>query len=104
MTYLDQSEIGANSAMFSRVAQCAAQQGETSPDDWTNINRRIWSAAPGWDDAWASAKAAHPPEPPDIETPGLAAPAYDPGADHAVITDEMILSQVQAMLAEQPEA
>jgi hypothetical protein len=92
MSYLDQSEIGANPAMFARVAQCAAQQGESDPDNWTNVNRRVWSAAPGWDGAWASAQASHPP----TGEPG--APAYDPGSDEAVITDQMILSQVQSML------
>lgn len=93
MSYLDQSEIAANSSMLSRVAQCAAQQGVTNADDWTNVNKRTWAAAPGWDAAWASAKASHPP-PTD---PGLAVP-YDPGADEAVITDAQILSQVQSML------
>jgi len=33
MTYLDQSEIAASGSMFSRVAQCAAQQGVPDPDD-----------------------------------------------------------------------
>jgi len=94
MTYLDQSEIAASGSMFSRVAQCAAQQGVPDPDDWTHINRRIWSAAPGWDDAWASAQAAHEGDP----SPGPGDPVYDPGADNAVITDAMILSQVQSML------
>jgi hypothetical protein len=93
MSYLQQSEIAANSAMFSRVAQCATQQGEPDPDDWTNINRRVWAAAPGWDDAWASAQAAHESDPP----PDIGETPYDPGADEAVITDPMILSQVQSM-------
>lgn len=94
MTYLNQSEIAASASMFSRVAQCAAQQGEKYPDDWTNINRRIWAAAPGWEDAWASAQAAHEGDP----APPIGETAYDPGADEAVITDAMILAQVQAML------
>ena len=86
MTYLDQSEIAANGSMMARVAQCAAQEGEPDPDGWTNVHRRTWAAAPGWEDAWAYAKAGHPDE-----------PGYDPGADGAVITDAQILSQVQAM-------
>ena len=92
MAYLDQSEIAANNAMLQRVSQCAAEQGETAPDDWANINRRIWAAAPGWAAAWAYAQATHPPDPDKPD-----APAYDPGADETVITDDMILSQVQAM-------
>ena len=94
MSYLNQSEIAGNPSMFSRVAQCAAQQGEKDPDGWTQINRRIWAASPGWDAAWASALASHPdpdpPVPPDFKP-------YDPGADEAVITDPMILSEVQAI-------
>lgn len=90
MSYLDQSEIGVNPSMTTRVAQCAAQEGEAEPDRWTYEHRREWSAAPGWDAAWASAQASHPPDP-------EATTAYDPGADEAVITDEMILSQVQSM-------
>lgn len=87
MTYLDEADIAVNPSMFSRVAQCAAEQGETDPDGWTQRYRRTWASAPGWDDAWASAKAGHPD---DVN--------YDPGADNAVITDAMILSQVQSML------
>lgn len=89
MTYLVQSEIAANPSMLTRVAQCAAQQDRDDPDAWAHQNRREWAAAPGWEDAWASALASHPPV--DGEEP------YDPGADEAVITDSMILSQVQAM-------
>jgi hypothetical protein len=91
MTYLVQSQIGGNQAMFARVAQCAAEQDIPEPDMWTNLNRREWSAAPGWDAAWASALVAHEDE-----------PDYDPGQDEAVITDGQILSQVQAM--QMPEA
>lgn len=95
MSYLNQSAIAANSYMAERVSQCAAQQGEPEPDTWTYENRREWAAAPGWDAAWASAEASHPPpDPPDPSVPN-----YDPGKDEAVITDAMILSQVQAMLA-----
>lgn len=94
MTYLDQSEIASNGAMNSRVAQCAAQQSIPDYNTWAAENAREWAAAPGWDAAWASAKAAHPPL--EGET-GEYASNYDPGRDQAVITDEMILSQVQAM-------
>lgn len=90
MTYLDQSELATNASMLARVAQCAAEQGEKNPDNWAVENRRAWAAAPGWDAAWASAQASHPHDPDQ--------PAYDPGADEAVITDAMILSQVQSML------
>lgn len=89
MSYLTQNEIASNSPMFWRVAQAAAEEGTPNPDEWTNDNRRLWGAAPGWDDAWASARVAHPE------------PEYDPGMDEAVITDGMILSQVQSMQGNQ---
>lgn len=88
MTFLVQSETAGNPSMLARVAQCVAQQGEPEADAWALLHRRTWAAAPGWDDAWASAQASHADD-----------PVYDPGADEAVITDAMILSQIQAMLA-----
>jgi hypothetical protein len=89
VSYLTQNEISENQAMNARVAQAAAQEGRTDPDYWTYHSRRTWAAAPGWDAAWESAKVSHPP----VE----GEPAYDPGADESVITDPMILSQVQVM-------
>lgn len=99
MTYLVQAAIAENQAMLKRVAQAAAEQGlpgpppegtpfggPTTADQWALVNARIWAAAPGWDDAWASAEATYANN-----------PNYDPGLDEAVITDAMILSQVQAM-------
>ena len=85
MSYLTQSAIAGNGTMVSRVAQAAAEQHISSPDAWAQENRRTWAAAPGWDDAWESAKVSHPE------------PEYDPGADESVITDGQILAQVQAM-------
>lgn len=89
MTYLVQSRIAENYAMLDRVAQCATQEDGVDGEAWTQTNRRAWAAAPGWDAAWASALASH-----DDDT------TYDPGADEAVITDEMILAQVQLMTAD----
>lgn len=95
MSYLTQSEIAANGYMSERVAQCVTSEGHADADTWTYHNRREWAAAPGWGEAWAYAEATHPPP----VTPDPAVPPYDPGADEAVITDEMILSQIQSMLA-----
>ena len=97
MSYLTQSAIASNGWMTQRVAQCATEQGQADSDNWTQTNRRIWAAAPGWDEAWEYAVNTHPPEPPDPENPVIP-PPYDPGQDEGVITDGMILSQVQAML------
>ena len=87
MSYLTQNEIASSRAMLDRVAQAAASEDvATDPDRWTYENRRDWAAAPGWDAAWESYRAAHPDE-----------PELDPGLDEGVITDGMILSQVQSM-------
>jgi hypothetical protein len=95
VSYLDQSAIANNAAMFERVAQAATEEGQADADAWARANARAWAAAPGWDDAWASALASHPPPEPGGQFTGV----YDPGSDESVITDAMILSQVQAMLA-----
>lgn len=88
--YLTQAKISESQSMKSRVAQAAAQQAAPGdPDTWTFATRRYWAAAPGWDAAWESALVAHPED------------DYDPGADESVITDGMILSQVQSMLSPQ---
>jgi hypothetical protein len=88
VSYLTQDEIANDEWMQARVAQCAATEGFTpDADAWTIDRRRYWAAAPGWDAAWEYAKNTHPGE-----------PEYEPGKDEAVITDPMILSQVQAMI------
>ena len=84
-TYLDISAVSESPSMQRRVSACAAQQNAPGdPWAWMWDNRLGWAAAPGWGAAWASAGAAGNP---------------DPGADPAVITDGMILTQVQTMLA-----
>lgn len=87
MTYLMQNRVATSLGMTVRVAQAAATEGIPDPDTWTMDNRREWAAAPGWDDAFASALVGHEDD----------QPPYDPGMDEAVITDPMILSQVQSM-------
>jgi hypothetical protein len=87
MSYLTQSEIANNGSMINRVSQAATEEGKgDNGESWAYNNRRNWASAPGWDDAWESARASHPDD-----------PTFDPGADEAVITDGMILSQVQGM-------
>jgi len=96
MSYLTQNEIATNVSMLNRVAQAVVTEpglGENNPDNWAYSNQRKWAAAPGWSAAWESAKVSHPDDG-DPETP-----AYDPGKDEGVITDGMILSQVQSMVA-----
>lgn len=91
MSYLDIAHMTTSVSLQSRLAAAAAQEqgsgAELAPDMpevWASVNRWKLAAAPGWADAWASAEAGN------IE---------DPGADEGVITDAMILSQVQAVLA-----
>lgn len=90
MGYSTQDTISRDSYMRGRVAQCAAEQGAERPDFWAAEHARVWSSAPGWDDAWDSYLAANP----DPEAPGY----VPPGQHEGVITDSMVLAQVQAML------
>lgn len=87
--YSTQAAIADDPAMKARVAQCSAQEGCATagldPDLWTYEWRRVWSSAPGWDAAWESALAGDPPN-------------ESPGTDPAVISDAMILGQVQSMM------
>ena len=87
MTYLTQSIIADDPYMRLRVSSCAAQEGSwevgINPDEWTSEWRKIWASAPGWDAAWESAVAGE---------------VAEPGSDPGVVTDPMILSQVQAMM------
>jgi len=88
MSYFTQAIIADDPYMRLRVSAAAAQQGvaETAgldPDMWTLEWRKVWASSPGWDAAWESAQAGN------VQTPGM-----DPG----VITDGMILSQVQVMM------
>ena len=96
MSYLTQSKIAADSFMNNRVAQAVASEPTPTINDidrWVYENRRDWAAAPGWDAAWESALVSHEDD-----------PTYQPGADEAVITDSMILSQIQPMLPPLPGA
>lgn len=82
--YLTISTISADQSMRSRVAACAATEGETAPENWAYTNAYRWASAPGWDLKWESAVAANNP---------------NPGADPTVITDGDILAVVQPLLA-----
>jgi len=84
MAYLDVHAMTTNASLHGRLAAAAATEGAPGdPDLWVSTNRYALASAPGWGDAWASAVAG------EVE---------DPGADPGVITDPMILAQVQAIL------
>ena len=83
-TYNAIADVADSGSLARRVAASAAQEG--TPGDvaaWAYERRYVYAAAPGWGEAYAYAADT-----------GNA----DPGADEAVITDAMILSQVQAMI------
>jgi hypothetical protein len=88
MAYADIADMTRSGSLAGRMAAAAAAEDvllePADPESWVAENRWQLCAAPGWDDAWASAQAS-----------GNA----DPGLDPAVITDGQILSQVQAVLA-----
>lgn len=83
-TYDSVADVADSPSLMRRVTACASTEGETNPEAWARDHRWQYAAAPGWGAAFASAEAGGNP---------------DPGADPAVVTDGMILSQVQAMLA-----
>jgi len=86
-------QIASDQDMRNRVAMAYADESDPgyhpdvsgSPYAWSNGNAAYWASAPGWAEAWESA---------------LANGVENPGADPGVITDAMILSQVQAMVTE----
>jgi hypothetical protein len=86
-SYLTISTIAIDHDMRNRIASCAAQQGNPSPEKWSWDNAYIWAATPTWAEKWDYALAFHPE------------PEFRPGADPSVITDGDILSRVQQMLA-----
>lgn len=89
--YLAISQIATDQFMNDRVRACAAQQQVPDPATWTLANQYTWAASPSWGEKWEYALAAHPDDG-DPDTP-----AYEPGADPAVITDADILATVQAL-------
>jgi hypothetical protein len=84
MGFWDISRMAIDSDLQSRVSACAAQEQDADPVQWMADHMLNLAAQPGWDAAWASAVAAGNPA---------------PGRDEAVITDGMILSGVQALVA-----
>jgi hypothetical protein len=85
MSYWTVSLMALDNDLTQREAAAAAQEGAPgNPTQWALDNGLVLAAAPGWDAAYSSA---------------LAAGVEHPGRDEAVITDGMILSAVQAVLA-----
>jgi hypothetical protein len=90
MAFYDVALLKQDTDFLNRVAACYAQEtplGEgDNPDVWASQHNWDIASAPGFGDAYASALAQDPPNP-------------NPGSDPGVITDAMILSAVQAIMA-----
>lgn len=84
MTYKTIAVMADDESLNSRVTAAVASEHILDPEGW--LYPRRWSVAsqPGWAAAWESAVAS------GIE---------DPGGDEGVITDGMILSGVQFIIA-----
>lgn len=84
MSYATHAAIVQSGSLRQRETACAAQEGVTDPPKW--VNTVAWTlVASDWIAAWESAEAANP--------------GGDHGADSAVVTDQMILSVIQAKIA-----
>jgi hypothetical protein len=87
MSYATQSTLAADQDFLSRCTACAATQAlpeGVEPYSWVQQQRWSLAASPGFDAAYESA---------------IVAGIGRPGWDDSVITDPMILSTVQALLA-----
>lgn len=89
MGYYEISHMAGNEDLASRVRACAIQERpDVDPYQWTANNLLQLCTSAGWDEAWTSAEAAK------VESPGR---------DTGVISDEMILSATQPLIALEPE-
>jgi len=91
MTYQSIVEMAGNQTLIARVTAAAADEGQADPQAW--VQPRIWKIVAhdsGWSDAWDYARETatldHNP---------------DTGARPGVINDQMILTSVQAVIAEE---
>jgi hypothetical protein len=88
MTYWDQALLSNDLEFQQRLGAAAAVEVDVpagqSPLGWAADHQWQIAASPGFADAYASALAADVP---------------NPGRDPAVISDQMILSAIQALIA-----
>lgn len=94
MSYLTQSKMAQDYGLIMRIAACAASEGIVDrPESWADDRRIRFMASPGWSEAYASAQATRD----QWDGEGVQPP--QPGENEAAITDGMILSAVQAVIA-----
>jgi hypothetical protein len=86
MSYLTVAEMVKNQSLTEREYAALAKEGIDPPEPWQYLYRWQLASQPGWDAAWDSA---------------IAGGIEDPGADQGVITDGMILSAIQQIIAAQ---
>ena len=84
MAYSDIAALNSDNDFILRTRACASTEGESDPVGWTEDHIWQMASAPGFGDAYAYAVASENPR---------------PGNDPAVITDAMILGQVQVLRA-----
>jgi hypothetical protein len=84
MSYNSVADMAESFTLNRRLTAGAAKESIDNPQQWVQLYRWEVASQPGWDAAWDSAVASENP---------------DPGADEAVITDGMILSGIQAVVA-----
>lgn len=88
MSYKTVADMAESFSLNRRLTAGAAKESIDNPQQWVALYRWELSSQPGWDAAWDSA---------------VAGGVVDPGSDEAVITDAMILSGVQAVVAANPD-
>jgi acid phosphatase family membrane protein YuiD len=86
VSYKAQAILANNDQLLMRVAACASTQNIPGPYAWSVDHQWQLSAQPGWASAYATAVANN---------------VTQPGNNEGVITDAMILSAVQAIIAEE---
>jgi len=84
MSYKSVADMAESYSLIRRLTSGAAKESVDNPQNWVQLYRWEIASQPGWDAAWDSA---------------VAGGVEDPGSDEAVITDGMILSGIQAVLA-----
>lgn len=89
MSFYSVSQMAVDADLLARITACVAIEGERDPELWTQRNKWAVAGQPGWGDSWEYALNV----------------GHDPatiGKDPSVITDQAILSAVQAINSIQP--
>lgn len=88
MSYQAVVEMARSNSLRERIIACSAQEGVADPESWASQNMWKLATAAGWADDWDYARGAYTSD----KNP-------DFGARGDVISDQKILSAVQALRA-----